>query len=521
MKKEYNMRTKNSILNFLANEGSHFWNILLSFLCRTVFIYTMSKEYLGMSGLFTNVLTVLSLAELGIGTAMMFHMYKPVNEHDHVLLNQLMNLYRRFYNGVALFILIAGFSLMPFLQILIKDTPVTTEIRIVYGMYLINTAASYILGYRCSIINAHQKGYVVTALNTVSTTVQFLTQMLVLWLTHNFILYLSIQIICNIATNAVVAVKAGKMYPYIDVDKKTLPPKEIRQHIYKNVGATFLHKLGDVVINNTDDILMSGFFGLVTEGIYSNYQLIQFSINTALNGLFGAFTAGIGDLGAEDDREKIYSVYKTMNFMGFWMYSFSTVAFLVMFNPFITLWAGEDFIFPMYIVVVYEMCFYIAGMRKVTLTFRDALGLYWYDRYKPVAEVIIDIVASLVCIHYFGIVGVMLGPLISSVSTCLWIEPLVTFKYGFGIKLREYFKKFFVYTLTTVVGGAFTYWICSFVTFSGVWEIVVKLVLLIIIYNSFVFILYWRTPECRDLFTRAMNVWNILKSKRDNKGVEN
>ncbi len=513
------MRTKNSILNFLANEGSHFWNILLSFLCRTVFIYTMSKEYLGMTGLFTNVLTVLSLAELGIGTAMMFHMYKPVNEHDHVLLNQLMNLYRRFYNLVALFILVVGFSLMPALQFFIKDTVVTNEIRIVYGLYLINTAASYILGYRCAIINAHQKGYVVTALNTVATTVQFLTQMLVLWLTHNFILYLSIQIICNIATNAVVAVKAGKMYPYIDEDKKTLPPVEVRHHIYKNVGATFLHKLGDVVINNTDDILMSKFFGLVTEGIYSNYQLIQFSINTALNGLFGAFTAGIGDLGAENDKKKIYSIYKTMNFMGFWMYSFSTIAFLVMFNPFISVWAGEDFIFPMYIVVVYEMAFYVSGMRKITLTFRDALGLYWYDRYKPLAEVIVDIAASLICIWKFGVVGVVMGPLISSVGICLWIEPLVTFKYGFEVPLREYFKKFFIYTLTTVVVGGFTYWVTSFADMGGVTEIVIKLLLVIVIYNAIVFVLYWHTPECQDLYRRGMNVLRIMKEKKEDKGA--
>ncbi|MBD9303224.1 MAG: hypothetical protein EGS63_00210, partial [Lachnospira sp.] len=164
----------------------------------------------------------------------------------------------------------------------------------------------------------------------------------------------------------------------------------------------FMHKLGDVMVNNTDSLIISAFVGLVTVGIFDNYRMLLGSVNTAINGILGSFVASIGNLSVTDDKERVFHVYKTLNFIGFWIHSYVAVTFLVMFNPFIGVWAGKDYLFPMSVVFLIVLNFYMSGMRKVTLNFRDAMGLYWYDRYKPIFEVIVNLVVSIVLVIEYG-----------------------------------------------------------------------------------------------------------------------
>lgn len=510
------MRTKNSFLNFMANTGSHLSNVILSFICRTVFIYVLSEEYLGVNGLFGNVLTVLSLAELGIGGAMTFHLYKPIAEEDERAIRQMMNLYRVLYTCVGAFVGIAGLALVPFLDIFIKDRPDIPGLTFIYLLYLLNTVCSYLWGYKRAIIDGHQKSYIGTIYNTIFTTIQFLIQIVILLVSRNFIAYLLVQIVCSIATNIAVARKADRMYPYLKENRKELPPKETRRSIAKNVGAMSLHKLGDVVVNNTDNLIMSAFVGIVAVGAYSNYQMIQATINTALNGVFGAFTASIGNLGVdEENRDKVYHVYQVLLFLGFWLYGFSTIAFLILFNPFILAWTGKsNLVFSMPIVLVYVINFYVAGMRKVTITFRDAMGLYWYDRYKPILEVIVDMAVTIVLVLKLGTIGILLGTLISAMTTCFWIEPLVTYKYGFYKPVRKYFFMFAKYTATVAVVGGFTYWVCSFFSIGGFAEVFLKLLICIVIYNFLIFLLYFRTKEFKALWVQATILLANYKNRK-------
>lgn len=512
------MRTRNSFFNFLANTGSTVINIILSFICRTVFIAMLGKTYLGVNGLFSNILSVLSLAELGIGGAMIFHMYEPVAKEDHKATRELMNLYKRLYAMVALVIAVAGVCLTPFLGYLIKDQNDTglgmDYLTIVYLLYLFNTVSSYFFCYKRSITEAHQKAYINVGVGSCIQIVQFIVQILVLVLTKNFIAYLLVQIACNVLTNILTAYLADRLYPYMKEDRKSLPPKETRKHIYKHVGAMFLHRLGDVVVNNTDNLIMSAFVGLGSVGIYSNYLLIETSINTALNGVFGAFTASVGNLGATENKEHVFRVYKVINFLGFVLYGYCTIAFLVMYNPFIEVWAGADYLFPMSIVLIMEMNFYVRGMRKATLTFRDAMGLYWYDRYKPIFEVIINLVVSLVLVMKIGVAGILLGTLISNLSTCFWIEPLVTYRYGFEQKVSHFFKTYAVYTLTVVGVGGFTYWLCDHFTMGGITEVIWKLIVCTVVYNGIVVLLYYRTDEFQELWKQSMLILQHRKSQK-------
>ncbi len=500
------MRTRNSFLNFLANEGSHFINIILSFLCRTVFIYTLSQEYLGVNGLFGNILTVLNLAELGVGGAIIYHIYKPIAEEDQVAQRELMNLYKLLYRIIACVIAVAGLCLVPFLDYLIKDQPDIEGLTFIYLLYLFNTVSSYFFSYKRAIIDAHQKQYVGTIINTIFTTIQFLVQMLVLVAFHNFIAYLLVQIVCNVLTNIVVAWQADRMYPFLKEDRKSLPSKEMRSSIGKNVGAMFIHKVGAVVVNDTDNLIMSAFVGITSVGIYSNYQMIQYSINVALNGVFGAFTASIGNLGAIKDREKLFSVYNTLHFLSFWLYGFCTTAFIVMYNPFIEVWAGEKYLFPMSIVLIICICFYVSGMRVVTLTFRDAMGLYWYDRHKPFFEIAINLIASLYLVNKIGIVGIFAGTLISTFATSWWVEPLVTFRHGFEKPVGLFFRDYGIYTGTTILVGFLTYRVCDIFNMGGILEILLKLVTCIVVYNLIILLLFHRTRNFKELWSRLMGL---------------
>lgn len=520
------MRTRNSFINFLANTGSYTINLILSFVTRTIFIHVFSAAYLGINGVFTNILSVLSLSELGIGVAMNYFLYKPIADEDEKTICQFMNLYRVMYTAVGVFVGVAGLCLVPFLDFFLKDQPDIEGITFIYILYLLNTVVSYMWGYKRAIIDGHQKSYINTAYNTIFTTTQFILQIVVLLCFENFIAYLVIQIACSIGANLVAANKANKMYPYLKKDRKSLPSKEVRKKVFKNVGAMSLHKLGDVVVNNTDNLIMSTAVGVTIVGMLSNYQMIQASIVTALNGVFGAFTASIGNLTVEGDDESTFRVYKTLQFMCFWLYSFCSVAFIVLFTPFMETWAwiagkpSNELIIPMVMLIVFTANFYMGGMRRVILTFRDAMGLYWYDRYKPIAEVVINLVVSIILVLKIGAVGVMIGTLVSTFNTCFWIEPLVTYKYGFHKKVRHYFGLFTKYTLTTILVGAFTYWVCHFVNMGGILELIIKAAICFVLYNGVVFVMYFRTEEFNILWTEFVKIINNWKERRKGKKEE-
>lgn len=510
------MRTKNSFINFMANTGSYIINLILSFVTRTIFINVLSAEYLGVNGLFGNILSVLSLAELGIGTAMLFHLYKPIAEENEEEILKLMNLYRILYLVVAGVVTIMGLALVPFLDVFIKDQPDIDGLTYIYLLYLASTVCSYLWGYKRAIIDGHQKAYVGTFINTVFTTIQFVVQIIVLIVFKSFIVYLVVQITCAILTNIVVAHKADKMYPYLKKDKKSLPEKKQVKSIFKNMGAMSIHKLGDVVLNNTDNLVMSSFVGLVSVGIYSNYLMISASINTALMGVLGSTTASIGNLNASEDKESLFRVFNILELLCFWIYSYVCVGMMIVFNPFMEAWAGEDYVFSIAIVFLFVLNFYISGMRKVVLIFRDAMGLYWYDRYKPIFEVVINLVVSIVLAQYIGIAGVFLGTFVSVMSTCFWIEPLVVYRHGFKKGVSHYFLLFLKYTIIMFAAGGLSYWVCSYMDMGGFLEVVLKSVVCTLLYNGVLILLFFRTDEFKELWKAAMKVYNGWKEKKKN-----
>ncbi len=514
----------------MASTGSHFINVILSFVVRTIFIYTLSAEYLGVNGLFGNVLTVLSFAELGIGTAMIYKLYEPVANNDRDMIRRLMNLYRRLYMWVAAAVAFFGLLLVPALPYLIRDYELYSgmeNLTVIYLLFMLDAVSSYFFSYKRSIIYANQKSYITTAIDAAVMIAQFLIQMVVLLAFKKFIPFLLIQVSSSVIKNVICSRAADREYAFLAEDTRSLPDEDTRKDIRKNIGAMALHRLGDIIVNNTDNLIMSAFVGLGAVGIYSNYIMIQATVNTGLNGFYGAFTAGIGDLSVdekkrmgsrpdeatvdEDRAGRLFGVYKTLLFLSFWIYGFCSCAFIVMYNPFIGAWAGKGYLFDMTVVLSIVAVFYLNGMRKVTLSFRDAMGLFWYDRYKPIFEIIINLAASLILVQKIGVVGIFLGTVISVMTTCFWIEPLVTFRYGFKMKVGVYYKLYAIYTLIAFSDIAVTNYLCGLVKLTGWPGVFLKAMICVLVYNTVVVLLFGKSREMKDVMDR-------LKAMRNRQG---
>ena len=330
------MRTRYTMINMLVNIGGQFFAMLLSFINRMVFIRCLSAAYLGVNGLFTDVLSILNFAELGIGTAMVFSMYEPAARDDERKLAQLMNLYKWMYRAVAVSVLLFGLVLLPFLPHFIKGGEEIEHITLIYIIYVLGSASSYLLSYKSSIYQAYQKGYIRAGWNMVCELLKTILQTTVLLLTGNFILYLVVQQVMQLLPNIMVSHRADNEFPYLK-ECHELPEKEERNGILKNIGAMSMHKLATVIVNNTDSLLMSSFIGLTAVGIYSNYRMVIINVQNIIVKLLSAFTGSVGNLSASEEPAKVYRIYREMDFMFFVLNAYFAAGMFILINPFIAI----------------------------------------------------------------------------------------------------------------------------------------------------------------------------------------
>ncbi|NRT70225.1 lipopolysaccharide biosynthesis protein [Clostridium beijerinckii] len=455
------MRTENSIKNSVIGILGQVFNIILNFVSRTIFIFILGANYLGVNGLFTNILSILSLAELGIGSAIIYHMYKPLANKDEEKLKSLMHLYAKAYRYIGLVVAIVGLSIVPFLGTIIKDKPNVEHLTIIYLLFLANSVISYFFAYKTSIITADQKSYIISIKQQEYLMAQIIIQSVILLLTKNYMLYLSIQMICTFLLNLSISKKANLLYPFLKSKDVRPLGRENKKIIFKHVTAMMSHKVGAVVVNGTDNILISSFVGVYWVGLYSNYVMIITMLTKIIGQIFTAITASIGNLNAQENKEKSYDIYKKVFFVNFWIFGFCSICLIVLFNPFIELWVGSNYIMSTNIVLVIVINFYMGGMRQATTTYNSTLGLFWNNRFKPWVEAIINLVASIFLLRRFGIVGVFLGTFISTVATSLWVDSYVLYKHGFNEKLSKYFSKYFRYTFITIIAAGATQYISS------------------------------------------------------------
>ena len=459
-------RTENTIRNIITGVGGQIFVILAQFLCRTVFIKVLGTEYLGLNGLFSNILNILSLSEMGFGTAILYSLYKPIEQKDEGKIVALLQLYKRIYRVVAVVVLVLGGILTPFIEYFIKEVPDISFLKLIYLLYLINTVLSYICIYKKSILEADQKSYIINIYQKGISITQNIVQLIVLLITHNFLAYMMIWLTATLVTNLLISKNADERYPFIKTKKGYNLEKDEITDIKKNTYALFLHRIGGVVVNSTDNIITSTFVGLMQVGIYSNYTLITSNLSTLVGVIFNSATASVGNLGVTSSKEHLKEVFDRLFFGAYLIYGLCAICLFTLFNPFIKLWVGNDYCLYEITVFLIVLNFYLNGTRILMRIFRDAFGLFWYFRYKSVVEALVNLVASLIMVQFWGINGVLLGTTLSTLTVAFWIEPYVLYKYVFGQLPFEYFIKYFIYVAQVIVIGYVSYFVTGFIANS-------------------------------------------------------
>ncbi|MCM1540770.1 MAG: lipopolysaccharide biosynthesis protein [Blautia sp.] len=503
-----NSRTEHSARNATVAMAARVIAILAGYVTRVVFTHTLSQDYVGINGLFTNILNVLALSELGVGTAITYALYLPVSKKDVEKQKSLMRMYRYFYRIAAVIVLVCGLLVIPFFGKLIRNQPDVEHLVLIYLMYLANSVLSYLLIYKRTLIEAHQLSYIVILYQTAFLLLQYLAQILILIFTGNFLLFVTVQLACTLGNNFSVSRKADRMYPYLKEKEVQRLPEEERQSIFRNIRAMLMHKVGGVVVNNSDNLLLSAIVGIVSVSKYSNYFLVIGSVRQVLNQAFQGITASVGNLGVEEGRERIRKIFEASFFMGQWMFGLAAICLFELCDVFVEISFGAQYVFPRSVTLILCLNFYITGMRQPVLAFHDSMGLFWYDRYKSLAEALINLTVSIVLGKYWGTFGIFMGTLISTVTTSLWAEPFVLYRFRLKMPVKGYFLRYGLYASVTFL----LWWgmdvLCGHLT-GGLWKVcALRLIVCGCGVNLLYLLIYHRTREFRLLARKA---WKIIQ----------
>lgn len=493
-------------------------NIILQFLLRTVFIKTLGLEYLGVNGLFTNILSVLSLAELGLGTTIIYSLYKPLAEKDTQKIKVLFKAFKKIYMVIGIVIFILGISSIPFLNYLIKDTPKIGNLNLIYILFVIDSAVSYFFAHYRSLLNADQKGYMDTINKIIFTLIQILFQIITLFMLRNYYIYLLIRIVTNIISGYALSLKAKKNYLYLnEKTKDNLTSKDLKDLI-KNSIAMFSHKIGFVVLNSTDSIIISSYVGIIAVGLYSNYLLLISTISTVVSLIVAAIQASVGNLSSSIDKHRVHDVFLNLNFVLSWIYGFCAICLYVLLSPFIVFWIGESYLIGMPIVIMIVVNFYIQGMRQSVLVFTTANGLFYNMRFKPIIEVLINLTVSIIFVQSLGIFGVFLGTFISTMITSFWYEPYTLYSEEFKKSTREYFSRYLIYTTVHVISAFITKYLCELISNEFKLSLMLKIAICLTVPNLIYFIIFSKTNEFKYIKNTIRSMLN--KRNRDTYSIE-
>lgn len=506
-------RTEYVLKNVFVGVGGQIFSILIGLVTRIFFVRLLAAEYLGLNGLFSSILTTLSFVELGIGPAIVFSLYKPLAEKDDEQIKALMDLFRRAYITIGIFVAVIGAALTPFLPYLIEDMPENIpHINLIYLLFVVNTSVSYFFSYKKSLIIADQKQYVITAYHYAFYFLMNVLQIIFLYITRNYFAYLLLMIAFTLLENIAISQKANRMYPVIKKKHRAKLNASYRKEIVVNVKAIILHKLGGVVYTVSDNLIMGKLFGLITVGIYSNYLLVTSPLNSIGSQVF-SFTASLGNLKVTTDDDRAIGVFRIMEFIDFWVYTFFSVCLLVLFNPFIELAFGEDYLFPLLTVLLIVLNFFFEGRRKAVLSIKEGYGIFYQDRYKPIAEAVAKIALSILLAIPYGVNGVFLGSILSR-FICIIVEPYVVYKYGLGWQyLADYVKRYLLYLLLFAGLAGVTYALAAFCGDYGFMSFLGKIVICLVVPNLVIVLLFRKTEE----FAWIWSLLTRLRLKYKNK----
>ncbi|MEE1002461.1 MAG: oligosaccharide flippase family protein [Acutalibacteraceae bacterium] len=508
-------RSENVARNSIVGLLMKLVNLLLTFIVRTVFISVLGKEYLGINGLFTNILTILSFAELGIGNAIVFSMYKPLAQKDYAKVNALMKFYHKCYCIIGIVIITAGLIITPFIPYLISGYTLKLNIYFLFILYLINTAVSYFFSSRTSFLSASQQQYKVDIYQQVIKALKEIAMGIVLVLTHDFILYLLTNIILEALFSLFIYIWIGKENSFLKEKSTVKLTKDELSSIGKNVFALILYKVATTVLSGTDNIIISAYIGLEAVGILSNYTLIVTNVTNFTNIIGHSITASIGNLNAGDDIKKQEKVFNSLLLVTFWIFGLISIGMLLFFNPVLKIWLGSSYLFSWPIVLAVSLNFYVGGLQTAGYTFRITKGYFRQSKYFPVLNVIINIGLSILLVKQCGVFGVLIATPISRIITTTLVDPYYVYKLGFKKSPFVFYKKYVLLFLLEAGTFVVNYIILRSIPEYNVILIAVKMLICVLITNLMFYVFLHKDEN----FIYVKNSVKSLLEKNVNKFI--
>lgn len=511
-------RTKNVIRNISAGFIIQILNKIVAFIVRMFFIQILNTEYLGVNGLFTNILKILSFAELGIGTAIIYNMYKPVAEHNQEEIKSLIKLYKRAYALIGFFIFLVGMAIIPFLGIIIKDVPnIKENIIIIYILFLINTCSSYFFTHKRAIISAHQQERIISKYEGIFSLIRSVAEIIFLIITHNYIVYLLVELITTTIMNIAISQAANKLFPYLkEKNIKKLTRGKI-QEIFFNVKDLAIYKFGSAIMDGTDNILITMIVNIQTVGLCSNYTLVISSLKTVISSALNGIIGSVGNLNASSEKQKKEDVFYEMQFTTFWIYAFCSTALIVLLNDFIRIWLGDGYVMTLGIAIALTMNFFISGTRFPAFTYRVTTGLFKKAKIAPFVCALLNIILSVIMGKIWGATGIFVATSIAQLLSISWIDPFLIHKYLFKSSYKKYFKRYLRDFIVFVLACFITYFISTVIGSGGIIKFLLKILIVIIVPNLIIYICFYRTKEFQLLKERL--AFFLMSFKKENKQI--
>lgn len=501
------MRIDNSIKNIYISIVSQVVIVLLGFISRKVFLDNLGTEYLGVNGLLTNILSMLSLVEGGIGVSIVYNLYKPLSDNNTKKITALVQLYKKLYGILAILIFILSSIIYMFLDKFIKGGTTVPFIGIVYFIFVLKNMVSYLNAHKWSLINADQKGYVIAKYNLIFNIVTTICKIVILQVTKNYILFLLVELVIFIIQNIYNGKIVNERYPYIKTKEKYEVDEETKGNLITNVKAIFLHNIGTYCVFGTDNLLISSFVGLKTVAFYSNYTMITTQLSSLLTPVLNGIGASVGNLIATESKDKSYEIFNITYLINFWIYSFCVIFLYNLLEPFINWWLGEGLLLDRLSFIFILINFYLTGMRGSVNTFKSKAGIFVNDKYVPLLESFINLCASIVLVKYFGLAGIFIGTTISTISIPLWTQSKLVYNKVFNKSVTEYFKKYVFYVCLTLITGWITTLMCNVLILGNNFMCLVgRGMICVSIVNIVYMLIFYKTRE----FKYILNVVNPI-----------
>lgn len=504
-------RSSNAIKNIIVALLCQGVTFVFSFATKTIFINLLGDEYNGLTSFFQNIVAVLSFTELGVGTAIIFALYKPIADNDIEKLKSLMDFYKNVYRIIAIVVFGLGVLVTPTLKFFLETDVPLGNVSLYFMIYLGNTAVSYLFIYKSSILNADQRNRTVKLITTVFLILRNAIEIGVLLLTHSFVAYLCVQLACTILNNLTISTVANKYYPWLK-EKATKLEKTERKGIFNDVKSMFIYRVGGILILNSSSIIMSKIVGVVTLGFYSNYNLFIGTATTLLDLVFAALTGSLGNLNSSKDTKSSEKVFKECNFIGFILFTICTVGMFVLLDDVVYIWLGPERVLGKAVCFAMVSNLYTYGMLQGMMAYRNTTGLFRKTKYIILVTCILNIGLSIAMGIKWGLVGLLIATSIARMATNFWYEPLMLYKKIFKMPATKHFVKQAMYFATTLVSGGITYFVCEkLFTEVTIFSIAVKFVLCVAIPSIIIFVLYFRTEEFSALKSRAFGLLKKIK----------